>query len=114
MKKTLLLLFLFLLAMPLSLTAAPCSGEQKQSAREVISLCQEMGARKESHASVSYDFKDPWYSIEYDMQYGLMRSIADAEYCLSDGQITSMFIYYEGHIVASAQGGVIKVHKSTR
>jgi len=79
-----------------------CTSNQKSSALNVLNVLRKRGERELISSTVYYDWKESWYSMDYQRQLDTIRLVADTEYCASDGVITGMFIEYGGERVAEA------------
>lgn len=112
------LLLLYFIGAPIqyqnSAYAGPvCTVSQKESAKQVIVMLQTFAKRTEYVNEAIYDWDDTWFSLPYSNQMGMIKSAADAEACLSDGQKTIIRFKCNGETVAKADGK-IEVLKSTR
>lgn len=81
---------------------------QKAKGEEVRATLVTLGEREVVGNGVWYSWHSNWYALDFQSQHGLMRSIADAEYCASEGRLTHMHILYRNEEVANAtpRGGI--------
>jgi|GEM_PF-3112022 hypothetical protein len=91
--------------------AEQCGGGGKQQARQVQAMLAERGIREELERVVNYAWREPWFDLDFSEQAAIVETIIATEHCLSDGRITAMNIFYNGHTVAIASGGKIKILK---
>lgn len=88
------------------------SADQKASANAVIENLKVFASREALSNIVYYDWLNEWYTLDFDTQYKLISSAADAEIVMSDGKIKVIKFEYARTLVAEATpSGGVKVLK---